>query len=201
MVCICMINNASNRSDILQQGSGGSASYNMQWVGGTAFGNGSYWQFNAVYQTYMPLSWVDYGCQVDASETTAGFVDYVIAPGQMSSYNVQGRPRTIQIPRTTIRMPYTAAAIAGYSYPYWYLFYDMATQQFGHDVRPMWRPVDPGGTDYVHIIWDTSWWMQRAARGQVVLALWGANLSTYRFAPGNFYDHRFLIRGSRDTVG
>jgi hypothetical protein len=197
MVCICMINNASNRSDILQQGSGGDASYMMQWAGGTSYSNGSYWQFNAVYQTAMPLSWVDYGCQVDAYQVSAGLVSYTISPGQVSSYNVRGRPMTMKIPRTTVQIPYTNPS--GYLGPYWFMYYDMATQQFAHDVRPVWRPIDPGGGDYVSILWDQSWWMQRAARGQVVLCIWSAGSGS--FDPTQFYDRRFLIRGSRDTVG
>jgi len=189
---------AVTRWDSYSSGSGGNAdAAEMNWLQGGSFTNGYWVQFDSIFQTFMPQSWVDYGCQNTATSTVAGFVDYVVTPGRVSSLNIGGRPLTIDIPRTTIRLPYRVLANGSY---YFYFWYDMALQQFGHTTYPIYNnPLGQGGSDVsLHVRYDPAVWMQLAAQGRVTLAFWGTVYSSGVFDPTQYQDRRFLIRGPLD---
>lgn len=131
--------------------------------------------------TYMPSTWVDFGCQVDVRQgSSSTALVYTVAPGQMSGIH-NGQAFTVTIPTL---MTYTLAYSGGVVYPFFY--YDAVAQQFGH--REM---TAPGSTLLVYM--DPTVWMSLAEEGKVVLAL--------AYPDGGVMypvDRRFFMRGPSD---
>jgi hypothetical protein len=171
---MCTIWNNANgrmRGDIVPNSFAGQ--YACQRMTGTGITYSSAWtEVNAMYQTYMPQCWVDYGLQVSNTSTATTYT-YTVSSGQVSGW-IKGVPTTITIPNpVTVSLPIPGSGGGGFTA----LYYDMVNQRFDNT----WVTTDSGNW------WEWRWWMNMAAQGQVALCCPGGGT--------NIYDHRFLVRG------
>jgi hypothetical protein len=167
-------NAAPNRADVLI-GTGQVGTWPMQRNAGTW--SAAWTQISAIWYTYMPQCWVDFGCQA-THVAGSNYLEYTVTPGQVSGW-IKGVPVTMTVPAATVRFGYASSSYSGYL---WVLVFDMNIGDFD---QVLILANGSNGTFY----WTPSWWMELAAAGKVVL---------YCPTMANYPDHRFLIRGPWD---
>jgi hypothetical protein len=181
LVCLQNTGNQQGRSDIYYNSTYGWV-YEVNSTAVTY--QNQFTAVHAIYQTHVPVMWVDFGMKVSAQQGPGYTTIYTVGPGQISGY-LKGAPLTVTFPAVqTVQLPYTPS---GSNLTAW-LYYDAAAGAFNHRV----------GNQGTFDVYPTPW-IQMADRGQVVLAQHVMNYAASSYDPTSLMDHRWLLRGPLDV--